>query len=125
MTAALLGSPILSSQGVAGQLSSRQLILDPTTNTGRLPKMKAKKTTIGGLWSQRRSLPSYISAKSFADAIIDLVVPAPDPQGQTTMTSIEEIIGKLPPTMPFRQSLETLVKNADGDVNRFRTSVEQ
>ena len=125
MTAALLGSPILSSQGVAGQLPSRKLTLDPTTNTGRLPKMKAQKTTIGGLWSQRRSLPSYISAKSFADAIIDLVVPAPDPQGQTTMTSIEEIIGKLPPTMPFRQSLETLVKNADGDVNRFRTSVEQ
>ena len=130
VTAALLGGPILSSQGVAGQLQgvagqppSRQLTLDPTTSTGRLPKMKAKKTKIGGLWSQRRSLPSYISSKSFADAVIDLVVP--DPQGQTSITNIEEIIAKLPPATPFRQSLETLVKNADGDFGRFRTSVEQ
>jgi hypothetical protein len=123
MTAALLGGPVLSSQGVAGQLSSRKLTLDPTTSTGRLPKMTAEKTTIGGLWSQRRSLPSYISAQSFGEAVIDLVVP--DPQGQTTMTSIEGIIEKLPTALPFRQSLETLVKNADGDVSQFRTSVEQ
>ena len=130
MTAALLGGPILSSQGVAGQLQgvadqppSRQLTLDATRSTGRLPKMTAKKTKIGGLWSQRRSLPSYISAKSFAEAVINLVVP--DPQGQTSMTDIEGIIGKLPPTTPFRQSLETLAKSADGDFSRFRTSVEQ
>ncbi len=125
MTAALLGGPILSSQGVAGQLSSRKITLNPTRSTGRLPKMTAQKTKIGGLWRQRRSLPSYISPKSFADAIIDLVVPAPGPQGQTTMTDIGQIIGKLPPTMPFRQSLETLVKDADGDVGRFRTSLEE
>jgi hypothetical protein len=123
MTAALLGSPILSSQGVAGQLPSRKLTLDPTTSTGRLPSMTAQKTEIGRLWSQRRSLPSYISAKSFAEAVIDLVVP--NPQGQTDMTAVEQIIMKLPPELPFRQSLETLVKNADGDVSRFRTSVEQ
>jgi hypothetical protein len=123
MTAALLGGPILSSQGVAGQLSSRQLTLDSTTSTGRLPKMTATKTKIGGLWSQRRSLPAYISSKSFAEAVIDLVVP--DPQGQTSMTDIEGIIEKLPPATPFRQSLETLVKSADGDFSRFRTSVEQ
>jgi hypothetical protein len=130
ITAALLGGPILSSQGVAGQLPgvadqppSRQLTLDPTRSTGRLPKMTATKTKIGGLWSQRRSLPSYISAKSFAEAVINLVVP--DPQGQATMTDIEGIIGKLPPTTPFRQSLETLAKSADGDFSRFRTSVEQ
>ena len=124
MTAALLGGPVLSSQGVAGQLSSRKLTLGPTKSTGRLPKMTAEKTAIGRLWRQRRSLPSYISSKSFGEAIIDLVVP--DPQGQqTTLTSIEEIIKKLPPTLPLRQSLETLVKDADGDVGRFRTSVEQ
>ena len=123
MTAAVLGGPLLSSQGVAGQLSSRKLTLGPTRSTGRLPKMTVEKTGIGRLWSQRRSLPSYISAKSFAEAVIDLVVP--DPQGQTNMTAIEQIIMKLPPELPFRRSLETLVKNADGDVSRFRTSVEQ
>jgi hypothetical protein len=124
LTAALLGGPVLSSQGVAGQLSSRKLTLGPTKSTGRLPKMTAEQTTIGRLWSQRRSLPSYISSKSFGEAVIDLVIP--DPQGQQTeLTSIEEIIGKLPPSLPFRQSLESLVKDADGDVGRFRTSVEQ
>jgi len=123
VTAALLGGPVLNSQGVAGQLSSRKLTLGPTRSTGRLPKMTAEKTTIGRLWSQRRSLPSYISAKSFGEAVIDLVVP--NPQGKTTMTSIEEIIGKLPTALPFRQSLESLVKDANGDVGRFRTSVEQ
>ncbi len=124
VTAALLGGPVLSSQGVAGQLSSRKLTLGPTKSTGRLPKMTAEKTAIGRLWRQRRSLPSYISAKSFGEAVIDLVVP--DPQGQqSTLTSIEDIIKKLPPTLQFRQSLETLVKDADSDVGRFRTSVEQ
>lgn len=121
-TGALLGSPILSNAGVAGQLSTRKLTLDPTTGTGRLPKMTADPNA-GGLWSQRRSLPSYISSSSFADAVIDLVVP--DPQGQTTMAAIEQSIQKLPPTMPFRQSLEALAKNAGDDVSRFRTSVEQ
>jgi len=123
VTAALLGGPVLNSQGVAGQLSSRKLTLGPTRSTGRLPKMTAEKTTIGRLWRQRRSLPSYISAKSFGEAVIDLVVP--NPQGKTTMTSIEEIIGKLPTALPFRQSLESLVKDANGDVGRFRTSVDQ
>jgi hypothetical protein len=123
LTAALLGGPILSSQGVAGQLSSRQLTLERTTSTGRLPKITAQKTEIGGRRSQLRSLPAYISAKSFAEAVVDLVVP--NPQGQTEMTDIETIIEKLPPWLPFRQSLETLVKNADGDLNRFRTSLEQ
>jgi hypothetical protein len=123
MTAALLGGPILSSQGVAGQLSSRKLTLDPTTGTGSLPKMTANKTAAGGLWSQRRSLPAYISSQSFAEAVMDLVVP--DHTGQTTMTAIEQIIEKLPPTMPFRQSLQALVSNADDDVSRFRTSLEK
>jgi hypothetical protein len=123
MTAALLGGPILSSQGVAGQLSSRKLTLDPTTGTGSLPKMTANKTAAGGLWSQRRSLPAYISSQSFAEAVMDLVVP--DHTGQTTMTAIEQIIEKLPPTMPFRQSLQALVRNADDDVSRFRTSLEK
>jgi hypothetical protein len=123
VTAALLGGPILGNQGVAGQISSRKLTLDPTTSTGQLPKMQADKTKVGGKWSQLRSLPSYISSKSFADAVIDLVVP--NPQGQTTMDAIEQGVQRLPPEMLFSQSLDALVKTADGDLGRFRTSVEQ
>ena len=130
ITSALLGGPILGNQGVAGQLSSRSLELGKTKGTGSLPKMKAVRETKepsdpkpGRLWSQRRSLPSYISARSFADAVMDLVVP--NPQGRTTMDAIDNSLRALPAATPFRQSLEALVENADGDVSRFRASVEQ
>ena len=129
-TGALLGGPILSTQGMAGQISSRKLALTASTTPDRMPKMTVnldtgnplRRTRI--LWSQRRSLPSYISASSFADAVIDLVVPGPE--GQTTMTSIEQGVAALPDDMvPFKPSLQALIKNADGDISRFRTSVEQ
>jgi len=127
VTGALLSGPILGNQGVAGQISSRKLKLAPTTGTGRLPKMTADRQAgtprrTGGLWGQRRNLPSYISAKSFAEAVIDLVVP--DAKGHTTMDAIENGVNALPRGIPFRSSLQALVKNADNDVSRFRTAVE-
>ena len=122
-TGALLGGPILRNQGMAGQITSRKLTLSATRQTGRLPKMTADRKT-GSLWSHRRSLPSYISSRSFAEAVIDLVVP--DPVGQTTMTTIQQGIDALPPTMsPLKPSLEALAKNAGDDIGRFRASVEQ
>jgi len=127
-TGALLGGPILSSQGMAGQISSRKLTLIASKTPDRLAKMEVDQTgnwltKTRSLWSQRRSLPSYISARSFAEAVIDLVVP--DPEGQTTMTTIQDNLDTLPEEMPFRTSLDALVKNAAGDVSRFRTSIEQ
>jgi hypothetical protein len=120
-TGALLGGPILSNQGVAGQVSSRKLTLGPTTGTGRLPKMTTERGK--SLWSQLRSLPSYIPSRSFAEAVIDLLVPGTE--GQTTMTTIQQGINALPDSMPLKLSLEALGKNAGGDISRFRTSVEQ
>lgn len=119
---ALLGGPILSTQGIAGQMSSRKLTLAATSGTGRLPKMTADRTA-GGQWRQLRSLPSYISAKSFAEAVIDLLVP--DWDGRTTMTTIGDNINALPETMPLKSSLDALVKNAGNDISHFRASVEQ
>jgi hypothetical protein len=120
---ALLGGPILRNQGMAGQVTGRKLTLAATGQSGRLPKMAADRTA-GSLWSQCRSLPSYISARSFAEAVIDLVVPGPT--GQATMTAIQQGIGALPPTMsPLKPSLEALAKNAGDDLSRFRASVEQ
>jgi hypothetical protein len=119
VTAALLGGPILGNQGVIGQLNSRDLKLEKATGKdGSLAKITSES---GRKRSQLRSLPSYISSRSFADAVIDLVVP--NAKGQTTMDTIQTNIGKLPD--PFRTSLEALVKNANGDVGKFRASVEQ
>jgi hypothetical protein len=121
-TGALLGGPILSSQGMAGQISSRNLILTPTEPA----KHRLKMTAAGGpwsKWSQFRSLPAYISSQSFGEAVLDLVVP--NAAGQTTMDTIAQNVDKLPDSMSsFRSSLQALVKDAGGDVTRFRSSVE-
>jgi hypothetical protein len=122
-TGALLGGPILGNQGMTGQVTGRTLTLAATGPGRRLPKMAAGRT-VASLWSQRRSLPSYIPARSFAEAVIDLVAPAPG--GPATMTAIRQGIGALPPAMsPFKPSLEALAKNAGDDVSRFRASVER
>jgi hypothetical protein len=119
-TGALLGSPILRSQGMIGQITSRHLTLQPgkagrpsriTTGTWRRP------------WRACRSLPSYISAKSFSAAIIDLLVP--NAAGQTTMAQVQDGIDTLPGWMPtLKESLQTLAANAGEDIDLFRTSVE-
>jgi hypothetical protein len=120
VTAALLGGPILGNQGVVGTLTSRNLTLDKATGTkdGSLATITSAS---GSKRSQLRGLPSYISSRSFADAVLDLVVP--NAQGQTTMAAIQTNIAKLPD--PFKTSLGALAKNANGDVTKFRTSVEQ
>jgi hypothetical protein len=133
VTGALLGGPILNSQGMVGQITSRQLTIEPATGTGRLHKMTPDRQA-GGLWRQRRSLPSYISAKSFAEAVIDLVVPhtagetaaagEPTAAGETTMATIQRNVDALPAGLPFKSSLQALVKSAGDDVSRFRTAVE-
>jgi len=121
-TGALLGGPILNNQGVVGQMASRKLTLEPTKKTGRLPKMTATGEA-GRLWAQRRSLPSYLSGDSFAEAVIDLVVP--NAAGQTTMEIIAENVSRLPAELPLKSSLQALIKSAGDDVSRFRTAVER
>jgi hypothetical protein len=120
-TGALLGSPILRSQGMTGQISSRNLILHPG-KPGRPPRMTAE-TGRRPSWRDRRSLPSYISAESFSEAIIDLLVPSA--AGQTTMTEVQNGIQALPGWMPtLKESLQSLATNAGNDLSLFRASVE-
>ena len=120
-TGALLGSPILRSQGMIGEISSRNLVLQPG-KSGRLPRM-TDGTGKRPKWRDRRSLPSYISAESFSEAIIDLLVP--NAAGQTTMTEVQNGIKEIPDWMPLlRKSLQSLATNAGQDIDLFRTSVE-
>lgn len=121
-TGALLGSPVLGNQGMPGQITTRPLKLDRTGNAKNKPA-PLPKSTWKDTRSLRRSLPSYIPARSFAEAVIDLVVP--DAGGQTTMNTIQYYIGQLPDSMStLRTSLEALAANAAGDMTLFRTSVE-
>ena len=120
-TGALLGSPILRSQGMTGEIISRKLTLRPG-KAGRPPQM----TAAAGKWSQWRdcrSLPAYISAKSISEAVVDLLVP--NAAGDTTMTEIQKGIKALPDWMPtLKTSLQAFANNAGKDINLFRSSVE-
>jgi hypothetical protein len=177
-TAALLGGPILRSQGMVGDISSRQLPTRPAKKRRRAgaasragppagpadaasppagpadaasppagpadaasppagpadaasgPAGPARAVSrwrqlasMPGRWSHQRRLPSYIPARSFAEAVIDLV--APDSAGVTTMSMVQRSVDALPDSMSvFKPSLQALVKNASGDISRFRASVE-
>lgn len=121
MTGALLGGPILSSQGMTGQITDRHLTIGAARRAGGLSKMTSSRQA-GGVWRQRRSLPSYISAKSFAEAVIDFLVP--DAAGETTIPTLQRNVNRLPEGIPLKSSLQALLKNAGGDVSRFRTDVE-
>ena len=116
-TNALLGSPILRSRGVTLQ----NLTLQPPSKPGRLPELTAGSGE--QLRPRCRSLPTYIPAESFAEAVVDLVVP--DAMEEITMTTIRQDVDALPDVMTaFKPSLQALVKNAGDDIGVFRTSVE-
>ena len=165
-TGALLGSPLLRSQGVLGTLPTRKLAMKkapgnnaggpdeaPGNNAGesknavgkavsRLKKavgVGKRRTVLSALprstestgmlkrgsstRRERRSLPAYISPRSFAEAIVDLMVP--NSRGQTTMTAVQASIDLLPDSLgSLRGSLTTLASSANGDINTFRTMVE-
>ncbi len=121
-TNALLGGPILRSQGMTGQISGRTLTLTPPAQAGHPAKLAA--SAGGHLWRQCRSLPSYIPARSFAEAVVDLVVPTA--AGQTSMSTIMQSVNALPDgsMSTLKSSLQALAKSADDDISVFRSSVE-
>jgi len=121
-TAALLGGPILGSQGMPGKADNRTLKVSPPKKTDSHAPNQSSSGLLG-LWRNRRSLPSYISSRSFADALIDLLVP--DASGDTTMDKIRTSIDRLPAVLgPLKSSLQALAKNVGDDITKFRTAVE-
>ena len=135
-TGALLGSPILNSQGMVGQISDRTLTLtrksanNPNAARTQVPAAKLPKISVGDRGrplhrlTMLRSLPSYISGSSFADAVIDTIVP--DPKQETTMDTIRICVDNLPDSLEtLKKSLQALVHTAGDDINQFRTLVEE
>jgi hypothetical protein len=135
-TGAVLGSPILRSQGMVGDITSRKLLVQ-ASKPGRPsvrkiePKKRAPRKDL-------RSLPAYISPTAFADAVIDLLVPKPTaqttPVGQTTLDTVRQSLQKImsqdpmpaymAPLMPLMTSVNTLVTTAENDITSVRTSIE-
>ncbi len=74
---------------------------------------------------QRRQLPSYLSGRSFAQALIDVIVP--DAREATTMTQIKQGIASIPAgDIPdhLRAALQSMTDNANADVAAFRINLE-
>ena len=121
-TAALLGSPILGAQGTAGTIGSRGLTLTKGAHASDPASVNADSGARKDRRQLLRSLPSYISARTFSESIVDLLVP--DSAERTTMTAIRNNVNSLPEGLPLKSSLQALVKTAGDDVDCFRTSVE-
>jgi hypothetical protein len=118
-TGVLLGSPILRSQGMTGLIDNRLLIV----RASRIGHPEVRSGTGKRDLADRRSLPSYIPARSFSEAVIALF--APDEAGQRTMIAVQDGISLLPESMiTFKLSLEALAANAGNDITTFRTSIE-
>jgi len=120
-TGALLGSPLLRNQGITGQMSDRQLTLAPGTRVGSPSSLTS--STHDPARRALRSLPPYIPARSFAEAVVDVLVP--DATGATSMTTIRAAVDALPDSMStFKTSLQALAKGAGQDTELFRASLE-
>jgi hypothetical protein len=94
---------------------------------GRRPSAPPEKAR-GGKFRWRRDpdamhLASYVSALAFARSLLDLLVPGG--AGRTTTVALEDHIGRLPASVPARDALLALLRDAGDDVATFRRAVEQ
>jgi len=67
-------------------------------------------------------LASYLSGRTFAASLIDLLVP--NGLGQTTIKELESHVGKLDSRVPARDALLAILRDADNSIENFRTGVE-
>jgi hypothetical protein len=97
-------------------------LISPSGSQGQvIPKAGDTKNPLRN--KQRRKLPAYISARSFAQAIIDLAVP--DAGGSTSFQSIEKAITDNVKSPVLQKSLLSLLKGAKGDMDEFRRAIER
>jgi hypothetical protein len=72
---------------------------------------------------ERLALPSYVSGRVFAGAVVGILVP--DASGTTTLDQVRAGINQLEGQQRLKERLLFLVNQADGDLTRFRTALEQ
>ena len=98
--------PLISPSGSQGQVvENAGDTADPLTN------------------KERRKLPSYVSARSFAEALIDLTVP--DAAGNTTFNEIRTAIEANVHSPVLQKSLLSLLKGTQGGIDAFRVEIER
>ena len=71
--------------------------------------------------SDRRKLPSYLSARSVAQALVAFLVP--DASSRTSLSRVRDGLQRVP-DVDVRSALEQLAAQADDDIAKFRVGVE-
>jgi hypothetical protein len=72
---------------------------------------------------ERRRLPAYLPARTFARAVIAFL--APDARETTTLDELRKAVDRLGGDGVLRKSLQVLLANAGDSLEAFRESVEQ
>jgi hypothetical protein len=113
-------------QPVAGEPTNplvTQLMANPlvsvTADKGNMP------AKAGDAWlsnKDRRKLPSYLSGRTFARAVLATVVP--DAAGATTMNQVETYVNMMEEST-LRTGLISIVKSAGSEVEAFRNGIEE
>ena len=85
----------------------------------RVPLVATFGQQVDGDPTDKRFMPSYLPAETFAAAIIDMIVP--DERGTTSMDTVIDGITALPE--PARSTFLALAKTSRGSTTAFRTSV--
>lgn len=75
-----------------------------------------------GMGGQQTRNPSYLSSKTFAAALIDLI--DPDAKGSTTLATIRRRVSSTDTPVPSERALLSLLNAADDNLATFRTSLE-
>jgi hypothetical protein len=107
-----------ASEAWVGRLMGHPLVQD-TADKGDLPAAAGDRALKR---PDRRRLPSYLSARTFAHALLDLVVP--DAAGTTTITAVRDAVEAMSEST-LKARLLALLDDSQDDLDRFRRSVEQ
>jgi len=75
-----------------------------------------------GIRKRDMHLTSYLSAQTFARALLDMFVSEGD--GETSIDRIRERVWRLDEAVPGRGALLVLIREAEGDLDRLRSSIE-
>ena len=132
VTEALLGAPIMATQGMPGCITSRPLAIGKSAEKPtKLPTITAQRDPsrhTPGLWAHLqawgplRGLPAYAPARSVSAAVFDLVVP--NAAGTTTLDDLRTGLDSIQGAPAFTGQLRSLLRASGSSVEEFRTAVE-
>ena len=116
--AAAVPAPTTDSSPISVRLVNESIIAH-TADKAQMPA-NAGNTKLTN--DQRRKLPSYISGRSFAGALIGLLVP--DETGTTNLVALRTRVNDLPEPK-LRAALLSMLTAAGDDIEKFRHQIEQ